>query len=77
VRLHCPICKTVIEDAPAEHPTRPFCSQRCKLADLHNWLTETYRIPSPLADGEGGGPSDQDQAERGWPSDQDQPLKLS
>ena len=52
LRLHCPICKTVIEDAPAEHPTRPFCSQRCKLADLHNWLTGTYRISSPLSAGD-------------------------
>jgi uncharacterized protein len=42
----------VIEDAPADHPTRPFCSQRCKLADLHNWLSDAYRISSPLAPGD-------------------------
>jgi uncharacterized protein len=52
MRIVCPICKTVIEDAAADHPTRPFCSQRCKLADLHNWLTESYRISSPLSPGE-------------------------
>jgi len=42
------MCKTVIEDAPADLPTRPFCSQRCKLADLHNWLSDAYRFSSPL-----------------------------
>ncbi len=48
VRITCPICKTVIEDAPEDLSTRPFCSQRCKLADLHNWLSDAYRISSPL-----------------------------
>jgi uncharacterized protein len=47
VRISCPICKTVIEDAPEGLSTRPFCSQRCKLADLHNWLSDAYRISSP------------------------------
>ncbi|HEY0468977.1 MAG TPA: DNA gyrase inhibitor YacG [Polyangiaceae bacterium] len=46
----CPICKTVLENAPDE-PTeseqlRPFCSPRCKLVDLGNWLNESYRIPT-------------------------------
>ena len=44
----CPICKTVIEEKPEEQPFRPFCSQRCKLADLDNWLSGTYRISTPL-----------------------------
>jgi len=26
---------------------RPFCSERCKLIDLHNWLSERYRISAP------------------------------
>jgi endogenous inhibitor of DNA gyrase (YacG/DUF329 family) len=38
----------VLDDAPADHPSRPFCSARCKLADLHAWLTEGYRISEPL-----------------------------
>lgn len=25
---------------------RPFCSQRCADADLANWLSGNYRIPS-------------------------------
>lgn len=52
MRITCPMCKTVIEDAPADHPFRPFCSKRCKLADLHNWLTEAYRISSPVRPGD-------------------------
>ena len=38
----CPICKkeVVIEG----NPFRPFCSDRCKLLDLDNWLSERYRI---------------------------------
>ena len=48
MRISCPICKTVIEDAPEDSSTRPFCSQRCKLADLHSWLSDAYRISSPL-----------------------------
>jgi uncharacterized protein len=42
------MCKKVIEDAPDDHPPRPFCSARCKLADLHNWLGGHYRISTPL-----------------------------
>ena len=26
----------------------PFCSARCKDADLGNWAEEKYRIPAPL-----------------------------
>ena len=25
---------------------RPFCSERCKMIDLGQWLTESYSIPS-------------------------------
>lgn len=32
------------------NPNRPFCSERCKLIDLDNWLSERYRISSPLTD---------------------------
>ena len=48
MRIVCPLCKRVVENAPADFEPRPFCSPRCKLADLHNWLTESYRISSPL-----------------------------
>ena len=31
---------------------RPFCSERCKLADLGRWLLESYRVPERTPDGE-------------------------
>jgi len=30
---------------PADPVWRPFCSERCKLADLGRWLSEDYRAP--------------------------------
>jgi endogenous inhibitor of DNA gyrase (YacG/DUF329 family) len=43
--MRCPICK---KSVTAEgNPFRPFCSERCKLIDLDNWLSERYRISAP------------------------------
>ena len=39
----CPICKK-----PRAEAFAPFCSPRCKLADLHNWFNEEYRVSEPL-----------------------------
>jgi endogenous inhibitor of DNA gyrase (YacG/DUF329 family) len=40
--LPCPVCKkTVRPDAQAF----PFCSERCRLIDLGNWLDGKYAIP--------------------------------
>lgn len=50
MRIECPMCKKVLEDAPSDHEARPFCSMRCKLADLANWLNESYRIPRPISE---------------------------
>jgi hypothetical protein len=42
--MRCPICKKRI---PWQgNPFRPFCSERCKLIDLDNWLEGRYRVPS-------------------------------
>jgi endogenous inhibitor of DNA gyrase (YacG/DUF329 family) len=30
--------------------TRPFCSDRCRLADLGRWLSEDYRVPGHAPD---------------------------
>ncbi|HWR58895.1 MAG TPA: DNA gyrase inhibitor YacG [Thermodesulfovibrionales bacterium] len=27
-----------------ENPSKPFCSERCKLLDLGKWASEEYRI---------------------------------
>lgn len=53
---HCPICKNRAEPR-SENPYAPFCSERCKLIDLGNWLGEGYRIP----DEEHGDASDRDE----------------
>lgn len=50
MRIVCPLCAKVVEDAPDDLPCRPFCSPRCKLADLSNWLDGSYRIPGPSLD---------------------------
>jgi len=34
---------------PADPDWRPFCSERCKLADLGRWLREDYRVPDDEA----------------------------
>lgn len=34
---------------PEEDPYRPFCSERCKQADLGHWLSGDYRIASQPA----------------------------
>lgn len=40
----CPQCsKEVVWNSGS--PYRPFCSERCKLIDLGQWATESYRIP--------------------------------
>jgi len=48
VRIVCPQCKKTIADAPDDHPPRPFCSAKCKLVDLGNWLNEAYRVSEPI-----------------------------
>jgi endogenous inhibitor of DNA gyrase (YacG/DUF329 family) len=40
----CPICGKEMPPGE-EYPTRPFCSERCKLIDLGKWLGEQYRVP--------------------------------
>jgi len=50
MRIDCPICKRVLADAPENHGPRPFCSTRCKMIDLGNWLSEAYRIPVPASE---------------------------
>lgn len=32
---------------PIELAWRPFCSERCRLADLGRWVSGDYRIPGP------------------------------
>jgi endogenous inhibitor of DNA gyrase (YacG/DUF329 family) len=41
--MKCPNC-----GKPAEwkdNPSRPFCSDRCRLVDLGRWVEGEYRVP--------------------------------
>ena len=44
----CPVCKRALPPEAETAPFRPFCSPRCKTIDLGGWLTEAYRISSPI-----------------------------
>jgi endogenous inhibitor of DNA gyrase (YacG/DUF329 family) len=50
VRFTCPTCRKQLEGTRADVPTLPFCSPRCRAADLGNWLNESYRIGSPVTE---------------------------
>jgi endogenous inhibitor of DNA gyrase (YacG/DUF329 family) len=41
--VKCPHCGK--ETETVGNPFRPFCSERCRLIDLSNWIDGTYRIP--------------------------------
>jgi endogenous inhibitor of DNA gyrase (YacG/DUF329 family) len=42
----CPICRTIL--AHANVPAFPFCSERCRLLDLSNWLEGKYTASRPV-----------------------------
>ncbi|HVV16993.1 MAG TPA: DNA gyrase inhibitor YacG [Polyangia bacterium] len=60
MKRKCPTCGRPFEPSEATQPLRPFCSARCRSADLGKWLDGGYRIATPvtedteLDDGGGG-----------------------
>ncbi|PIS11713.1 MAG: DNA gyrase inhibitor YacG [Bdellovibrio sp. CG10_big_fil_rev_8_21_14_0_10_47_8] len=44
-KVKCPHCGADSIYAPT-NPTRPFCSERCRLMDLGEWASGGYAIPS-------------------------------
>ncbi|MCB9741562.1 MAG: DNA gyrase inhibitor YacG [Alphaproteobacteria bacterium] len=42
----CPRCREPAQRRPL-NPAFPFCSERCRLIDLGDWLDESFRIPGP------------------------------
>lgn len=40
-RTRCPTCRSSLE---GDETSFPFCSERCRLADLHKWLNGDYTI---------------------------------
>jgi len=53
VKRKCPTCGRPYEPSEATQPFRPFCSARCRAADLGKWLDGGYRIASPSGDESG------------------------
>ena len=53
--MRCPICKR--ETVYDRNPFRPFCSERCKMIDLDNWLSGRYRISKPVQESDEEQPS--------------------
>lgn len=48
-RLNCPICeKELPVQVDGESSVFPFCSKRCKLADLNRWLNGEYVVSEQL-----------------------------
>jgi endogenous inhibitor of DNA gyrase (YacG/DUF329 family) len=42
----CPTCGKPVAWTASSH-WRPFCSERCRLIDLGDWLDENHRISEP------------------------------
>jgi len=47
--VNCPRCG-IATPWSEDNAYRPFCSERCKLIDLGQWATGSYRIPQEQAD---------------------------
>ncbi len=41
--IKCPQCGK--ETEWEGNPSRPFCSERCRMIDLGAWVSEEYRVP--------------------------------
>ncbi len=46
-QVKCPQCG-LLTFYSAENPSRPFCSDRCRLIDLGEWADQSYKIPVPV-----------------------------
>lgn len=49
MRICCPICQRK-DEVSDDFAYRPFCSRRCKMIDLGNWLDEVYKVARPSDD---------------------------
>jgi len=47
--FRCPTCENK-SSFDGDNPWRPFCSERCKLIDLGDWMDESNKIPSDQSD---------------------------
>jgi endogenous inhibitor of DNA gyrase (YacG/DUF329 family) len=47
--VKCPTCQRPVPWVP-ESKYKPFCSNRCRLIDLGDWLDESHRISEPAGE---------------------------
>ena len=50
-QMTCPTCHRLFD--PQQSSAMPFCCERCRLVDLHRWLSETNSLPFVRDEGEG------------------------
>lgn len=43
LQVVCPTCKKKFDYYTSDF--RPFCSEKCRLIDLGQWLNESYTVP--------------------------------
>jgi hypothetical protein len=66
IQFRCPVCKSNLAGYGKGGSSLffPFCSRRCRLVDLGQWLDGQYRIPiSPDPLDDDGQPSSDEQNE--------------
>jgi len=44
-RNPCPTCAAPVDQSSNSYP---FCSHRCRLADLNKWFSEDYKLSRPI-----------------------------
>lgn len=42
----CPMCRAILPSGTLA--SFPFCSERCRLLDLNNWLSGNYTLSRPI-----------------------------
>ncbi len=60
MRHKCPTCKKHFNVSAEQAKYLPFCSERCKLIDLGEWLEAGYTITTPLAEDKSDKQADND-----------------
>lgn len=54
-RVPCPTCQRPAVYSE-RNPWRPFCSARCRSADLGAWASERFRVPAEAPSDDDGAP---------------------
>ena len=55
MKWHCPHCRRELEaNSLDDLRFTPFCSERCRMADLHGWLSDRYVISHPAEEADIG-----------------------